>query len=80
MRLSITIVQEKTGLFRAACPTLPGCTVRRATRMEAIDGLRDAIHGYLSAVRDCASGDLGLRVVAADRAIRKENVVVGSRW
>jgi predicted RNase H-like HicB family nuclease len=35
----------------AECPSLPGCVSQGATKPEAIANIKEAIHGYIEALR-----------------------------
>ena len=61
-KLSVRVVRDESGLFRAWCPHLPGCACRAGSREEAIASLIEAIRGYLAAVHDAPS-DRAIRVV-----------------
>jgi len=37
--------------FVADCPTLPGCMSQGKTKEEALENIKDAIEGYLLAIR-----------------------------
>ena len=52
MKLCVRITQSDRGDFVAACPSLPGCVTRGASREEAISQLEEAIRGYIAAVGD----------------------------
>jgi predicted RNase H-like HicB family nuclease len=43
----VTIEQDEDGWFVAKCPSLPGCVTQGATRLEAIENIREAIEGSL---------------------------------
>ncbi len=58
--LSIRVVRDDSGTFRAWCPHLPGCLCRGETSAQAISQLVQAIRGYLAAVHD----------VPSDRSVR----------
>jgi len=63
MKLSVRIVPSDTGGYIAQCPSLPGCTVRGATRQEASDRLDEAIRGYIAAVNNFVPEHLDHEVV-----------------
>ena len=51
MKLRIIIEQDEDGMFVAECPTLPGCISQGKTREEAVDNIKDAIHGYIESLK-----------------------------
>lgn len=42
----------ETGYWVAECPSLPGCISQGKTREEAIQNVREAIEGYILALRE----------------------------
>ena len=40
------------GFWVAECPSLPGCVSQGETREQAIDNIREAIEGYILALKD----------------------------
>ncbi len=51
MRLRVLIEIDEDGAYVAECPSLPGCISQGQTREEALENIRDAIHGYLESLR-----------------------------
>lgn len=65
MKLPVKIVHDERGWYTAACPELPGCSTRGATRREAVQKLDDAIQGYLGALGHYTPAHLEPEVVEA---------------
>ncbi len=42
----------ESGYWVAECPSLPGCISQGRTREEAIQNIREAIEGYILALRE----------------------------
>ncbi|MFI5200998.1 MAG: type II toxin-antitoxin system HicB family antitoxin [Candidatus Kapaibacterium sp.] len=51
MKYRIEIEQDEDGMFTASVPSLPGCISEGATRMEAIENVKDAAQGYIESLR-----------------------------
>jgi predicted RNase H-like HicB family nuclease len=51
MRQAIVYPGED-GFWVAECPSLPGCVSQGASREEAVMNIREAIEGYILALRD----------------------------
>jgi antitoxin HicB len=51
MRYRILIESDEDGIFVAECPTLPGCISQGKTRSEALENIKDAIHGYIESLK-----------------------------
>lgn len=51
MKYRIIVEQDEDGMFVAECPNLPGCISQGKTRREALDNMKDAIHGYLLSLK-----------------------------
>ena len=51
MKFRITIEQDEEGMFVAQCHSLPGCVSQGETWEEALNNIRDAIHGYLVSLK-----------------------------
>lgn len=47
MKFRVIIEQDEDSAFVAQCPSLRGC----ATRSQALENIRDAIHGYLESIK-----------------------------
>ena len=52
MRFRVIVEVDEDGVFVAECPALPGCVSQGATRAEALDGIREAMQGYLESLRE----------------------------
>ena len=52
MKLRVIIQQDEDGEYVAECPSLPGCISQGKTREEALENIRDAIHGYLASLKN----------------------------
>jgi predicted RNase H-like HicB family nuclease len=48
----VIISPGEDGFWVAECPSLPGCISQGATRMEAIENIREAIEAYVAALED----------------------------
>lgn len=51
MRFLILLHQGEDGYIVAECPSLPGCISQGRTREEALENIKDAIHGILKVRR-----------------------------
>ena len=51
MRQAI-IYSGEDGYFVAECPSLPGCISQGKTREEAIANIKEAIQGYITALKE----------------------------
>lgn len=51
MKFRVIVEQDEDGVFVAQCPSLPGCVSQGASRSEALENIRDAIHGYLDSLK-----------------------------
>lgn len=51
MRYRVIVEQDEDGAFIAECPALPGCLSQGDSRDAALDGIRDAIRGYLESLQ-----------------------------
>lgn len=47
MRIRIAVGRTSNGVFRASCPSLPGCTVEAATPETVQERMRRAILAYV---------------------------------
>jgi predicted RNase H-like HicB family nuclease len=47
MKFRVLIEVDEDGIYVTQCPTLPGCVSQGKTREEAVENMKDAIHGYL---------------------------------
>jgi len=50
MTYKVVLIHSEEG-YAVSCPALPGCHSQGDTETEALDNIRDAIHGWLM-VRD----------------------------
>jgi predicted RNase H-like HicB family nuclease len=48
----VIVYSGEDGYFVAECPSLPGCISQGKTREEAIANIKEAIAGYISALKD----------------------------
>jgi predicted RNase H-like HicB family nuclease len=48
----VLIYPGEDGFWVAECPSLPGCVSQGETREQAIANIREAIEGYILALRD----------------------------
>jgi predicted RNase H-like HicB family nuclease len=46
------LYRGEDGFWVAECPSLPGCVSQGKTREEAIQNIRDAIQGYVAALKE----------------------------
>ncbi len=51
MNYRIVLIETEEG-FSVSCPALKGCHSQGATREEAIENIRDAIHEWLDAEKE----------------------------
>ena len=50
MKYRVIIEQDEDGIFVAEVPSLPGCVSQGATRLEALENIREAIEVYLESL------------------------------
>lgn len=48
----VIIYSGEDGYFVAECPSLPGCVSQGKTKEEAITNIKEAIGGYIAALKD----------------------------
>ena len=48
----VVLYRGEDGYWVAECPSLPGCISQGRTREEAVEGIREAIHGYIRALEE----------------------------
>ncbi len=48
----VVIYPGEDGYWVAECPSLPGCVSQGKTREETIANIKEAIEGYISALRE----------------------------
>lgn len=48
----VIIYSGEDGYFVAECPSLPGCVSQGKTREEAIANIKEAIQGYVTALKE----------------------------
>jgi predicted RNase H-like HicB family nuclease/predicted RNA binding protein YcfA (HicA-like mRNA interferase family) len=64
MNLKVVIVKDpEDGGFIVSCPALPGCHSEGETIEEALQNIRDAIHGCLAVLNERAQQTRGARVM-----------------
>jgi len=51
MKYRVLIEEDEDGIFIASVPELPGCISQGKTRDEAINNIKDAVHGYLISLK-----------------------------
>ena len=54
----VILYPGESGYWIAECPSLPGCVSQGTTKEEAILNVREAIEGYILALRDDRSAGL----------------------
>ncbi len=52
MKFIVSLERDETGMVVAQCPSIPGCISQGRTETEALDNIREAIHGCLEARAD----------------------------
>jgi antitoxin HicB len=55
MKFRVVLQPDEDGVIVAEVPALPGCISQGATRVEALENIREAIAGYLDSLK--AHGD-----------------------
>jgi predicted RNase H-like HicB family nuclease len=48
----VIVYPGEDGYWVAECPSLPGCISQGQTREEAVKNIREAINGYITALRE----------------------------
>ena len=48
----VIIYFGEDGYFIAECPSLPGCISQGKTKEEAVSNIKEAINGYIAALRE----------------------------
>ena len=48
----VIIYPGEDGYWVAECPSLPGCISQGKTKEEAIENIKEAIRGYINALRE----------------------------
>jgi predicted RNase H-like HicB family nuclease len=48
----VVIYPGEDGYWVAECPSLPGCVSQGKTKEEAIENIKEAIHGYVAALEE----------------------------
>ena len=48
----VIIYSGEDGYFIAECPSLPGCISQGSTREEAIINIKEAVDGYIAALKE----------------------------
>jgi predicted RNase H-like HicB family nuclease len=48
----VIVYSGEDGFFVAECPSLPGCISQGETREEAIANIKEAITGYIGALKE----------------------------
>ena len=68
MRYEVVLIESESG-YAVGCPAVPGCWSQGATREEALENIRDAIHEVLEVRREQAAEEWraeGVRVETAE--------------
>ncbi len=47
MKLKVVIWEDEEGGYVVECPALPGCVSQGDTADEALENIKDAVHGWL---------------------------------
>ena len=50
MKYRVLIEQDEDGVYAAEVPALPGCISQGQTRVEAVEGIREAIAAYIESL------------------------------
>ena len=58
MKLAIKIEQQPDGVYRAFCPSLPGCSVCGQTKDDAHSRIHMAVRSYLASLDVCLPREL----------------------
>lgn len=58
MKLVIRIKEQPNGIYRACCPSLPGCVVCGQTKEDAHSRISLAVRGYLASLDVCLPRNL----------------------
>ena len=48
----VVIFRGEDGYWVAECPSLPGCISQGRTREDALENIKEAIEGYIAALRE----------------------------
>lgn len=48
----VVITHGQDGYWVVECPSLPGCISQGQTREEAVDNIKEAIEGYIAALKE----------------------------
>lgn len=48
MKFVVTIDRDEDGVWVIECPSIPGCVSQGATKVEALENVKDAIAGCLA--------------------------------
>ncbi len=48
----VVISKGQDGYWIAECPSLPGCVSQGRTKEQAVDNVKEAIEGYIAALRE----------------------------
>jgi len=52
MMRQVIVYSGEDGYFVAECPSLPGCISQGKTREEAVSNIKEAIAGYIAALKE----------------------------
>lgn len=62
MKLVVNIALQAEGVFRAWCPSLPGCVVRATSQDEARHKIESAIRSYMMSLNAAPPTELHSRL------------------
>jgi len=48
----VLVYQGEDGWWVVECPSLPGCISQGKTKEEAVNNMKEAMHGYIKALED----------------------------
>jgi len=50
MKYRVITEQDEDGVFVVECPAIPRCNSQRSTYDEALENIKDALHGYVESI------------------------------
>ena len=71
MRIVIEILEVSAGVYRARCPTLPGCAVVGCSAEDARSRMASAVAGYLASFDTAGYERIEIEVAASACALRE---------
>lgn len=76
MKIVTVVAEISSQMYKAHCPSLPGCVVLAQSRQDAAEKLSQAVSGYLASLDAAAPGKIELEVLgvhqASSRPVRRE--------